>query len=311
MSEYAAARTAADRLLGRSSVRRRIVALLVDLPEERLHLREIQRRVGTSAGTASRELARLVEAGVVERRREGIQVYFSVRREGPLYPALRDLIRRTSGAPQVLREHLRGLPGLRRAAVAGPYVAGDETPGAPIDLLVEGDYERRELRRAVRDAEAELGRAVRVRAGAAATSARAHAAGLASAIPVELLDRPWPSPATGRPRRRRRPDRGSLEIARAAAAALTDGFGHRLRGVFLYGSRARGDHRPDSDLDLLVVLDHVGPWRDEHRVAGDQIAELDLEHGLVITRVFASEADWRARSTPLLRAAAADAIALT
>ena len=39
-------------------------------------MREIQRRALTSPGTASRELARLVAAGLVERQAEGNQVYF-------------------------------------------------------------------------------------------------------------------------------------------------------------------------------------------------------------------------------------------
>ncbi len=311
MTEYGGDTASADLLLGRSRVRRRIAALLVDGPGERLHLREIQRRVGTSAGTASRELGRLVDVGIVERRREGLQVYFTVRRDTPLYPQLRQVLRRTSGAPDVIRDHLRGLPGLRRAAVFGPYLAGDETPGGPVDLLVEGDVDARDLRTALQDAEAELGRPIRLRRRhAAATRTRRRPSDPASMAPVELLDRPWPSPATGRPRTRRHPDAQSLVVAREAAAALAGGFGGRLCSVWLYGSRARGDHRSESDLDLLVVLDSVGAWRDEHDVAGDEIAAISLERGLVITRVFASESAWQERATPFLRAAAADAIAL-
>lgn len=30
-------------------------------------------------------------------------------------------------------------------------------------------------------------------------------------------------------------------------------YGDSLKSVWLYGSRARGDHRPDSDLDVLLV----------------------------------------------------------
>ena len=65
-----------DLVVGRSTVRRRILALLMAGPERRLHLREIQRRATTSPGTASRELGRLVAAGLVEREAEGHQVYF-------------------------------------------------------------------------------------------------------------------------------------------------------------------------------------------------------------------------------------------
>ena len=43
-------------------------------------------------------------------------------------------------------------------------------------------------------------------------------------------------------------------------------FGERLAQVWLFGSRALGDHRPDSDVDLLVVLHEEG----------DIVAELDL-----------------------------------
>jgi predicted nucleotidyltransferase len=45
-------------------------------------------------------------------------------------------------------------------------------------------------------------------------------------------------------------------------------YGARLKRVLLYGSRARGDHAPDSDYDLLVVLE--GPvdfWPELKRLA--------------------------------------------
>jgi predicted nucleotidyltransferase len=36
---------------------------------------------------------------------------------------------------------------------------------------------------------------------------------------------------------------------------LLKAYGQRLRGVVLYGSEVRGDARPDSDIDVLVLLD--------------------------------------------------------
>ena len=36
--------------------------------------------------------------------------------------------------------------------------------------------------------------------------------------------------------------------------------------LFLYGSRARGDHRPDSDWDLLILLDKARLEADDYDV---------------------------------------------
>lgn len=43
-----------------------------------------------------------------------------------------------------------------------------------------------------------------------------------------------------------------------AVAGYRRVFGNRLAQVWLYGSRATGTHRPDSDVDLLVVLHQEG-----------------------------------------------------
>ena len=47
------------------------------------------------------------------------------------------------------------------------------------------------------------------------------------------------------------PLQSALDEARERLAAL---YGDRLRRVVLFGSQARGDAGPDSDVDVLVVL---------------------------------------------------------
>lgn len=42
-------------------------------------------------------------------------------------------------------------------------------------------------------------------------------------------------------------------------------YGGRLRRVILYGSRARGDAREDSDVDMLVVLDEGAKRYEEYK----------------------------------------------
>ncbi len=46
-----------------------------------------------------------------------------------------------------------------------------------------------------------------------------------------------------------------LEIPMQAVAALRAALGERLVAVVLFGSRARGDAKPESDWDLLVIAE--------------------------------------------------------
>jgi uncharacterized protein (UPF0332 family)/predicted nucleotidyltransferase len=53
------------------------------------------------------------------------------------------------------------------------------------------------------------------------------------------------------------------------ASALREAFGARLVSALLFGSRARGDHRADSDYDVAVLLKDLD--RDKDRKTLDQI----------------------------------------
>ena len=61
-------------------------------------------------------------------------------------------------------------------------------------------------------------------------------------------------------------------------------YGEDLRKVYLYGSYARGDQQPDSDVDLAAIVRGERPalqealkkvWRDS--------ADLELEYGTIVS----------------------------
>jgi predicted nucleotidyltransferase len=61
------------------------------------------------------------------------------------------------------------------------------------------------------------------------------------------------------------------------AARLDDELGNDLRGLWLYGSRARGTAHPESDVDLLVIADG---GRDRHgRLVGDLGEDVAIAEG--------------------------------
>ncbi|MBV9250084.1 MAG: nucleotidyltransferase domain-containing protein [Acetobacteraceae bacterium] len=46
-------------------------------------------------------------------------------------------------------------------------------------------------------------------------------------------------------------------------AAVAEAYGARVERIVLYGSRARGDHKPDSDYDIAVFIKDPGSFYDE------------------------------------------------
>lgn len=75
-------------------------------------------------------------------------------------------------------------------------------------------------------------------------------------------------------------------------ALLAEAFGPRLRSVWLYGSRARGETpHEESDIDLLVVVDPERP-EDRRTVVGlavDAESEIGLRTVLLSPLVYSSE----------------------
>jgi hypothetical protein len=97
-----------------------------------------------------------------------------------------------------------------------------------------------------------------------------------------------------------------VEIAAAVAEDLRTLYGVRLRRILLFGSWARGDAHPESDIDLLVVLDRVdSPW-DELRRMDDILWRHSYHNDAVIAAVPVAERDLDDAVQPLLIRARAE-----
>lgn len=77
-------------------------------------------------------------------------------------------------------------------------------------------------------------------------------------------------------------------------------YGERLIHMVLFGSQARGDTEPGSDIDVLVVLKGpVSPCEEIARTIND-VADISLEYTEVIACVFVSEGQFERERSPLL-----------
>jgi hypothetical protein len=78
-------------------------------------------------------------------------------------------------------------------------------------------------------------------------------------------------------------------------------YGQKLFQLVLFGSQARGDARPDSDIDILIVLNETVNPGEEIKQTGKISADLSLEHNVVISRLFMDKEQFINSSGPLLR----------
>lgn len=78
-------------------------------------------------------------------------------------------------------------------------------------------------------------------------------------------------------------------------------YGERLVHIVLFGSQARGDAEPGSDIDVLVVLKGpVSPYEEITRTS-ETVADLSLQFTEVISCIFMDEERFIHRNGPLLR----------
>jgi type I restriction enzyme S subunit len=78
-------------------------------------------------------------------------------------------------------------------------------------------------------------------------------------------------------------------------------YGNRLKDVYLYGSYARGDYRPGSDVDVMILLSQYENYWDELRRSTEFASDMSLKYDLTVSRLIVQEGEWSQSGTPLLR----------
>ncbi|HLT47512.1 MAG TPA: nucleotidyltransferase domain-containing protein [Rubricoccaceae bacterium] len=97
---------------------------------------------------------------------------------------------------------------------------------------------------------------------------------------------------------------------------LLDGLRRRLNGLYgdrlvrlvLYGSHARGDARPGSDVDVALVLRGPVDAADEIDRTAAVVADVVLDHGHFVSVYPISEEDYEAASRAIIRAVRAEGV---
>jgi predicted nucleotidyltransferase len=100
------------------------------------------------------------------------------------------------------------------------------------------------------------------------------------------------------------------EIAKDVTRDLKELYGKRIRKVVLFGSWARGDAHPESDIDLLIVLDRIDSWSQERDRMDDVLWRHSVENSTLISALIVSSDDYERQREPVLVRAAMEGVAV-
>lgn len=64
-----------------------------------------------------------------------------------------------------------------------------------------------------------------------------------------------------------------------------------VKEVILFGSKARGDSDPESDIDLLLLTTAPIDWKERHQIV-DALFEVEMKHDVVISIIVNTVDDW-------------------
>lgn len=123
-----------------SGTQQRVLAWLFGQPERSFYATELIGLAGAGSGAVQRELARLLNSGLVTARAVGNQKHYQANPEAPIYTELCSIVQKTVGLAGPLREALTPLAARIRAAfVYGSIAKREDTASSDIDLMLISD----------------------------------------------------------------------------------------------------------------------------------------------------------------------------
>lgn len=123
-------------ILTKSKIRQRIILLYIYNQNREFYLSEIAKAVGTSVGTAQRELNKLSSIDLLRfKKRAGLNIY-TLNKNYSLLNELESIIKKTLGIEVELKNELGKIGGIAFAFLFGSYVKGGFKSDSDIDLFI-------------------------------------------------------------------------------------------------------------------------------------------------------------------------------
>ncbi len=146
-------------LLGSKSRARPLTAFATH-PSQEFYAQQLTAMAGLADSSVRYELRRLEQLGVLVARTQGRERYYRIDDRHPLFAEIKQMVYKTSGLGEILRDALAGTSGVEVAFIYGSVAKGEERPTSDLDLFILGTPDREKLAAVLEDAERRLGREI-------------------------------------------------------------------------------------------------------------------------------------------------------
>ncbi len=122
-----------------TKTQQKVLGLLFGKPDKRFYTNEIMRWVSMGRGTVSRELDRLVSAGLLSVTKEGNQNHYQANQNSLIFTELVSIVKKSFGIADQIKERLKIFDeNIELAFIYGSISKGIETKFSDIDLMIVG-----------------------------------------------------------------------------------------------------------------------------------------------------------------------------
>lgn len=143
-----------------SNTRRKILELFFSHPDNEYHLRGVVRRTGSGRGAVARELKTLADTGILARESRANLVIYKANRKCPVYKEIHNLVVKTTGVADVIRNALQALSNISFAFIFGGASRGTMDKISDVDVFVIGGNTFSEISKVLFVTEKRLDRSV-------------------------------------------------------------------------------------------------------------------------------------------------------
>ena len=142
----------------RSGITKKVLGYFFLHEGERLYINEMARCFDLDSGNLTRKLKELEGQGILKSELQGMERYFTLNRDFPLYKEYKSIVLKSVGIEEALRKALGRIPGLKEAFVFGSYASGQMDEHSDIDLLIVAEAGAVEVQKALSSVEQTSGR---------------------------------------------------------------------------------------------------------------------------------------------------------